>query len=102
MTKLIVCPNDVKIKILEDNSKNNELVNIKFMTKKEFIDNYYFSYDDKTLYYLMDKYHFNLGNHKIVQIWEQKYKEKGPEVFNIENRGRKRKIIKARINAKIK
>ena len=30
------------------------------MTKKEFIDNYYFSYDDKTLYYLMDKYHFNL------------------------------------------
>ena len=60
MTKLIVCPNDVKIKILEDNSKKNDLVNIKFMTKKEFIDNYYFSYDDKTLYYLMDKYHFNL------------------------------------------
>ena len=60
MTKIIVCPNDVKIKILEDNSKNNDLVNIKFMTKKEFIDNYSFSYDDKTLYYLMDKYHFNL------------------------------------------
>ena len=37
MTKLIVCPNDVKIKILEDNSKNNELVNIKFMTKVEFL-----------------------------------------------------------------
>ena len=60
MTKLIICPNDVKRKILEENSKNNELVNIKFMTKKEFIDNYYFSYDDKTLYYLMDKYHYNL------------------------------------------
>ena len=35
MTKLIICPNDVKRKILEENSKNNELVNIKFMTKKE-------------------------------------------------------------------
>ncbi len=60
MTKLIICPNDIKIKILEDNSKKNELENIKFMTKKEYIDNYYFSYDDKTLFYLIDKYHYNL------------------------------------------
>ena len=65
MMKLIVCPNDIKKKILEENSKNNDLVNIKFMTKKEFINNYYFSYDDKTLYYLMDKYNYNLDVAKV-------------------------------------
>ena len=65
MMKIIVCPNDIKMKVLEENSKNNNLVNIKFMTKKEFIDNYYFSYDNKTLYYLMDKYHYNLDVAKV-------------------------------------
>lgn len=52
------------------------------------------------LSYLATAYHFNLGNHKIVQIWEQKYKEKGPEVFNIENRGRKRKMNKRKSTPK--
>ena len=65
MMKLIVCPNDIKKKILEENSKSNDLVNIKFMTKKEFINNYYFSYDDKSLYYLMDKYNYNLDVAKV-------------------------------------
>ena len=72
MTKLIICPNDVKRKILEENSKSNELVNIKFLTKKEFIDNYYFSYDDKTLYYLMDKYHYNSDTHLLYNPTQDK------------------------------
>ena len=60
MEKIIVCPNIQKLKILEELDASNKLHNIKFMTKKEFIDNYYFSYNDDTLYYLMNKYNFNL------------------------------------------
>ena len=40
--KIIVCPNDEKIKILENLNKNSELYNVKFMSKEEFIKNYFF------------------------------------------------------------
>ena len=58
--KIIVCPNDEKIKILENLNKNSELYNVKFMSKEEFIKNYFFDYTVDTIYYLMDKYKFNL------------------------------------------
>ena len=45
--KLIVCPNDEKLRILEDNNKNSNLDNIKFMTKNEFMSNYFFNYGNK-------------------------------------------------------
>ena len=35
---------------------SNKIVNIKIMTIKEFINSYYFTYDNKTIYYLMNKY----------------------------------------------
>lgn len=62
---LIICPNDVKMDILDSNSKDMNIHNIKFMDKKEFIDNYYFSYDERAIQYLMDKYKLNLDVTKV-------------------------------------
>ena len=62
---LIICPNEEKIKILEYLSKENKLYDIKFMTKEEYKKNYYFDYNEKTLYYLLKKYNFNLDVAKV-------------------------------------
>ena len=62
MQKLIICPNDTKLQLL---GNNNELTNIKYMTKREYLSKYYFSYDDKALYYLMDKYNLNVDVVKV-------------------------------------
>lgn len=62
---IIVCPTSTKNKVLKDFSTNNNLIKTKFMTKNEFISNYYFSYDYKTIYYLMNKYNYNLDVVKV-------------------------------------
>ena len=62
MTKLIICPNEEKMKLLEE---NNSLEDIKYMTKNEFITNYFFDYNNKTIYYLMNKYGYNLDVCKV-------------------------------------
>ena len=48
-TTFIICPNETKMKLLKDASSKNELLNIKFMTKEEYKNIYYFSYNEKTL-----------------------------------------------------
>ena len=58
--KIIVCPNEEKIRILEEMQKNSTLENVTFYTKKQFFQEYYFSYDEKAIYYCMKKYHWNL------------------------------------------
>ena len=62
---LVICPNDLKMDILDSNSQEESLMNLKFIDKKEFINNYYFSYDDRTIQYLMDKYNLNLDVVKV-------------------------------------
>ena len=62
---LIICPNATKLKILNELLEENTLYNIKFMTKEEFKNNYYFSYDEKALFYLMKKYHYTLDVAKV-------------------------------------
>lgn len=57
---LMICPNETKMKLLRELSKDNTINNIKFMTKEEYKNIYYFSYTDKTLAYLMKKYHYNI------------------------------------------
>lgn len=57
---LIICPNSEKIFLLEELNKQDQFYNLKFMTKEEFKNNYYFSYDEEALYYLMHKYHYHL------------------------------------------
>ncbi len=62
---LIICPNEEKMKILDTMSKENKLYDIKFMTKEEYKKNYFYNYDEKALYYLLSKYHFNLDVAKV-------------------------------------
>ncbi|MBQ6498081.1 MAG: PD-(D/E)XK nuclease family protein [Bacilli bacterium] len=65
MQRLIICPNDLKMKILNEFAKEKELMNIKFMTKNEYLNKYYFNYDERALYYLMDKYNLNIDVAKV-------------------------------------
>ncbi|MBR2678644.1 MAG: hypothetical protein IKE63_04425, partial [Bacilli bacterium] len=62
MKKLIISPNDIKMKLL---SLDNELSNVKYMTKEEYLNKYYFNYDERALYYLMDKYDLNIDVAKV-------------------------------------
>ncbi len=62
---LIVCPTEEKIKILDSLRENQKLYNIKFMTKEEFKENYYYSYTVDALYYLLKTYHYNLSVAKV-------------------------------------
>ena len=53
---IIICNNNIKMNILLNNKR---IKNIKFMTIKEFINNYYGTYNDNAVYYLMKKYKYN-------------------------------------------
>ena len=50
---IIICNKDAKNQILR---RIKKLINIKFMSIKEFIKSYYFDYDEKSILYLMKKY----------------------------------------------
>lgn len=63
--KIIICPNDEKNNILNSFNNDSKLHNIKFMTKNEFIKNYFFDYDYEAIYYLMKKYKYNLDVCKV-------------------------------------
>ena len=63
---IVVTPNSNKLKLLDSFNNEKDLHNIKFMTKNEFINNYYYSYDDKTILYLLKKYHLNID---IVKVY---------------------------------
>ena len=62
---IIICPTSSKNRLLKEYSISKNLVKTKFMTKKEYISNYYYSYDYKTIYYLMNKYKYNLDVVKV-------------------------------------
>ena len=56
---LIIAPNHLKKEILKNISKQKKLINIKIMTKEEFIQNYFGTYKKEALYFLMKKYNLN-------------------------------------------
>ena len=64
-SKLIICSNEEKNKILLSLSNEKDIHPIKFMNKREYLSNYYFSYDDETIYYLMKKYNLNIDVCKV-------------------------------------
>ena len=53
---LIITSN--KKKVVKEMNKSSRLIQYKVMTKKEFLDNYFFSYDKKTIKYLIEKEKF--------------------------------------------
>ena len=54
-----------KTNIIKYISSLNKLINIKVITPKELISNYYFNYNNKTIYYLMNKYNIKYDIAKI-------------------------------------
>ena len=56
-SKTIIITNYVyKIDLLKKLDTSNKLLNIKFMTMKELINKFYFTYDERAIYYLMKEY----------------------------------------------
>ena len=55
--QIIITNNMGKYKILKDNSK--KLINLKIYTIKEFMNLFYFSYNEETIYYVKTKYNIN-------------------------------------------
>lgn len=64
--KIYVVPDNIKKELLLELSKKKILVNIKFYTLKELINNLTFKYDEKAIYYLMDKYNYKYDNAKTI------------------------------------
>ena len=62
---LIICNNNIKNKILKYISNLDKLINIKIINKKDFLENYYFKYNEETIYYLRNKYNINIKLAKI-------------------------------------
>lgn len=62
---LIICPNEEKLRILATLEPDQKLLNLKFMTKEEYLKNYFFTYTDEAILYLMKKYHYNVDVCKI-------------------------------------
>ena len=62
---ILICPSNQKKKILNELSNIDKLYNIKIYNKKEFIDNYYYSYNDKAIYYIINKYNLDIDVVKV-------------------------------------
>ena len=58
---LLIIPNNIKSKVLKKLSDQNVLLNIKIMSIEEFKNKFYFNYDEKSIYYLMNKYGYKYG-----------------------------------------
>ncbi|MBQ6494608.1 MAG: PD-(D/E)XK nuclease family protein [Bacilli bacterium] len=56
---LLIINDNYKDKVINDIRNNNYFLDIKFMSLNEFKNNYYFSYDEKTIYYLINKYNYD-------------------------------------------
>lgn len=59
---VLLIPSNIKNKIIKKVREKYYNYNIKFMTMDEFISKYTFSYDNKTIYYLMKEYNINLSS----------------------------------------
>ena len=58
---LIVCPNSVRMRVLEYLTEHKMLCNVKFITKQELFDKLTFKISDDALYYIMNKYHYKIS-----------------------------------------
>ncbi len=68
---LIICPNTLKRKIVNEINSNNKIVSFRIMDLIEFKKNYFFDYDKKTIYYLMKK--LNLKYEIVLEYIEACY-----------------------------
>ena len=78
--KLIIAPSSYKEQILSYLTDNKLIVNIKIMSFNEYLKNYYFDYDLKTIKYLYDKYNMKIDN--IKELINNLYYIKNKEYHN--------------------
>lgn len=52
---LIICPNDLAKSLVNEINNMPNLISYKMMDLHHFLENYYFSYDEKTIFYLIKK-----------------------------------------------
>ena len=81
---LIITNNSNKKEILKYMSSLNELVNVKVITPHELITNYYFDYDEKSVYYLMNKYNIKYSVARIY-IENMYYVDDSSDIDKIKN-----------------
>ena len=62
---IIICEQSYKMAILQNLSSKHLFKHLKFYTQREFIQEYFFSYDEEALYYLITKYHFKIDVAKM-------------------------------------
>ena len=63
---ILIIPYHLKEKIIKEISKNKDLINIKYMSLEEFRNEYFFSYKDDTLLYLIDKYKYGIDFSRTI------------------------------------
>ena len=56
---ILVLPNNMKENVIKEVSSLDKIYNIKFMSLKELIDFLTFTYDERSIYYLIKKYDMN-------------------------------------------
>lgn len=61
---IIIC-DEIRKNTILNNDTNEFLRNVKYMTKRDFIHNFYFEYDKETIYEVMKKYNCNSDIAKI-------------------------------------
>ena len=57
---ILVLPNNMKENVIKEVSSLDKIYNIKFMSLKELIDSLTFTYDERSIYYLIKKYDKNI------------------------------------------
>jgi len=62
---IIICENDYKKYLLKKMSQNHLFLNVKFYSKREFFQEYFFKYDEESLYYLISTYNFKVDIAKM-------------------------------------
>lgn len=62
MDGIVVAPNYIKTNLLKEISSQKKLRHLKIMNKSEFIQTYFGSYKEESLYFLMKKHNLNYDN----------------------------------------
>ena len=60
LKNLIITEYPYKIELLKKLNESSNFYDVKIMSKQELLSKYYYSYNEKAIYYLMDKYNINL------------------------------------------
>ena len=63
---IIIVPSSLKNNILRELSLKDSLLNVKVMSREEFIERSTFSYEDDAILFLMDKYKYDCNVCKIL------------------------------------